>query len=244
MIDGLDGKKRSISKFQKCFGASHKIKGKDNKTMEMTLSEQKTIEILMRQISIQMDEKKNVNYLMQPINQALLDKDKVDWYLDKLIEHHLMSVESGEEARIYFKQYIKKMENNTEPNQGKAINKMKLLKEHLFEEDCEEEDHNNWYCLLSELSYDEEALEYYTDIGVIGLIDAWIEHVEGAWYFGARIYLHKETNDYFWVYENLKGGDGSYGGTEDTSWIDLGNGTIQDWIDVVKHKEAVIERLP
>ena len=37
---------------------------------------------------------------------------------------------------------------------------MNLLKEHLFDEDCEEEDHDNWNCLLSELAYDEEALEY------------------------------------------------------------------------------------
>jgi hypothetical protein len=37
---------------------------------------------------------------------------------------------------------------------------MKLLKEYLFYEDCEEEDHNNWSCLLMELPYDGEAIEH------------------------------------------------------------------------------------
>jgi hypothetical protein len=36
MIDGLDGRKRSISKFQKCFGASQKNQGKENNKMKPT----------------------------------------------------------------------------------------------------------------------------------------------------------------------------------------------------------------
>jgi hypothetical protein len=118
--------------------------------------------------------------------------------------------------------------------------------EHLFYEDCDEGSHNNWKCLLEELAYDEEALDYYSHEGdAIVPIDEWLEHVEGAWYFGARIYLHKKSGNFFWVYENLKGKPGNWNnGTEDASWIDLGNGTIQDWISAVKDKDAVIPALP
>ena len=91
---------------------------------------------------------------------------------------------------------------------------MKLLKEHQFYKDCEEEDHNNWECLLSEIGYDEEALAYYQDKGITIKIDVWPEHVEDAWYFGARIFQHVPTGEYFWIYEHLKGGNGSYSGTE------------------------------
>ena len=35
--------------------------------------------------------------------------------------------------------------------------------EHLFYEYCEEEDHNNWDCLLAELVWDGEAIEYYQE---------------------------------------------------------------------------------
>jgi hypothetical protein len=105
---------------------------------------------------------------------------------------------------------------------------MKLLKEHKFDEDCEEEDHNNWSCLLSELAYDEEAIEYYQNQGAITRIDEWIEKTFPYRYFRAAIFRHNPTGQYYWIYEDLKGGDGSYSGSEDTSWIDLGNGTIQD----------------
>jgi hypothetical protein len=122
---------------------------------------------------------------------------------------------------------------------------MNLLKEHLFDEDCEEEDHDNWFCLLSEMAFDEGALEHYQDEKIIVKIDHWHERVEDDWhFFGARIFRHEPSGQYFWIYEHLKGGDGSYSGTEDYSWIELGNGTIADWIDKVKHKEAVVEKLP
>jgi hypothetical protein len=121
---------------------------------------------------------------------------------------------------------------------------MKLLNQHKFDEDCEEEDHNNWSCLLSELAHDEEALEYYQEDKTIVKIDEWYERLEDEWHFlGARIFRHEPTGQFFWIYEHLKGGDGSYSGTEDTSWIDLGDGTIADWIDEVKHREAVVEEL-
>jgi len=120
---------------------------------------------------------------------------------------------------------------------------MKL--KHLFYEDCEEENHNNWKCLLDELVFDGEALEYYQDKGIITSIGDWVEKTEHeSWYFCAKIFRFEPSGGYFWIYENLKGEDGGYSGTEDWSWIDLGKGTIQDWIDAVKDKEAMIEELP
>jgi hypothetical protein len=121
---------------------------------------------------------------------------------------------------------------------------MNLLEEHLFYEDCEEEDHDNWDCLLSELVWDGGALEYYQNQGVIARVDEWIEKTFPYRYFRAAIFCHNPTGRYYWIYEDLKGGDGSYSGSEDYSWIELGEGTIQDWIDSVKDKNAVIENLP
>jgi hypothetical protein len=127
---------------------------------------------------------------------------------------------------------------------GKDNKEMKLLKEHQFYKNCEEEDHNNWACLLSEIAYYEESLAYYQDEGIIIKIDVWPEHVEDAWYFGARIFQHVPTGEYFWVYENLNGQPGNWNnGTEDRSWIDLENGTIQDWIDSVIKENPFIEYL-
>jgi hypothetical protein len=127
---------------------------------------------------------------------------------------------------------------------GKHNNEMKLLKEHQFYKDCEEEDHNNWECLLSEIGYDEESLAYYQDKGIIIKIDAWPEHVEDAWYFGARIFQHVPTGEYFWIYEHLKGVNGGYSETVNASWIELGNETIQDWIYKVIEQKVVVGDLP
>jgi hypothetical protein len=129
-------------------------------------------------------------------------------------------------------------------NQGKENDKMKLLEEHLFCENCEEENHNNWECLLDDLVWDGEAIEYYEEQNGITRIDEWIEKTFPFHYFRATVFRHNPTGQYYWYYEDLKGGDGSYSGSEDYSWIELGEGTIQNWIGAVKDKKAVIEELP
>jgi hypothetical protein len=121
---------------------------------------------------------------------------------------------------------------------------MQLLEEHLFYEDCEKEDHDNWDCLLNELVWDGEAIEYYQEQGVITRIDEWIENTFPYRYFRAAIFRHNPTGQYYWIYEDLKGGDGSHDGDENWSWIELGNGTIQYWIGAVKDKEKLVEKLP